>query len=187
MPVDWPDFTRRMRRRSAMYFEPDVFLTFPAVQTHLFASYEGPTSLDACMASYESCRASQRSVNPDPGERPPPEEDLPLLTDDWHVEELDTGSATRAECVELYHDIRALCDAGSAPLPHTSRDILAMTRSFPGSERAITAELIKVPNLTAEAKDLAPEHHGLQTRLEKSTNDLSSIHQGGVRRCRSRV
>lgn len=124
------------------------------------------------MESYESCRASQCPVNPDPGTPPPLEEDVTLLTDYWPVDELDTEPAIRAECAGIYRVTRTLFLAGSTPLPSTAKDILTMPLSFAGIERALTAERIKVNNITAEAEGLARERHGLQTRVDKSTNDL---------------
>lgn len=66
-------------------------------------------------------------------------------------------------------------EAGSTPLTRTAKYILAMARNFSSSERAFTTERIKVTYLTTEAKGLAWKRHGLQTRVDQSTDELSSI------------
>lgn len=50
-----------------------------------------------------------------------------------------------------------------------------MARSFAGSERALTAERIKVANRTTEAEGLSWERHGLHNHVDQSTQELSSI------------
>lgn len=84
----------------------------------------GSTSLAACLESYKSGNASERPVNPDPGTPTPPEEPVPLHTEDLHVAELDM--AIRAECAGIYQDIRAFLEVGSTPLASTANDILSM-------------------------------------------------------------
>lgn len=102
---------------------------------------------------------------------------MPLLTDHWYVDKLDIGVDIRDECAALYLDIWELCEAGFDPLTRATNGMIGSARNVATSKQALAAERIKVNNLIYEAKGIARERHGLQNRVDRSTNELSSINE----------
>lgn len=64
-------------------------------------------------------------------EHPPMEEEVPLHTDDLHVDDLNTEAAIRAECASIYHEIRSFCEAGSIPFRVRRRKYSEWRREWP--------------------------------------------------------